>query len=485
MKKRILALVLSLSVLCSFSCVASAAENGSIQVQLDGQELTFPDAVPQAQDGYTFLPCRAVFEALGAEVSIEGSVITAQRGDTTLTMTIGETQATVTRDGQSETITMEVAPYVDSTTWRTYVPVRFAADAFGCGVGWDQSANTVVLVDVETLLAETLAQHEFTILEKLAAYDQQYKTGNWAMEAQMDMSAQLMGAQALVMDGTLQGITSATAAEAALAYSLDMTGLFNTLAAITGQTLEEMEVTESDLKMDLDMEMKMDLNSGLIYMMMGEALNEQMGLPADTWLSMDLGQLMAMSGMEWDLNELMNPDMTALLEQMLASVPLDGRSADGYDSLYTLVNQVADALCDESFVKTDTGYTNTLDLADPQIQCSLTLTLQTNSKDEVEGYAMDLSLTAPLDEQTQAALAAQGINAQAVSMAMTTAMDEDNAMTAAMQLGLDSLFSLEFNIDGAYAQTDELPDTTLPEDAQVVDYMQLLTAAMLQAGAAD
>ena len=70
-------------------------------------------------------------------------------------------------------------------------------------------------------------------------------------------------------------------------------------------------------------------------------------------------------------------------------------------------------------------------------------------------------------------------------MAMTTAMDEDNAMTAAMQLGLDSLFSLEFNIDGAYAQTDELPDTTLPEDAQVVDYMQLLTAAMLQAGAAD
>ena len=287
------------------------------------------------------------------------------------------------------------------------------------------------------------------------------------------------------MDGTLQGITSATAAEAALAYSLDMTGLFNTLAAITGQTLEEMEVTESDLKMDLDMEMKMDLTSGLIYIMMGEALNEQMGLPADTWLSMDLGQLMAMSGTEWDLNELMNPDMTALLEQMLASVPLDGRSADGYDSLYTLVNQVADALCDESFVKTDTGYTNTLDLVDPQIQCSLTLTLQTNSKDEVEGYAMDLSLTAPLDEQTQAALAAQGINAQAVSMAMTTAMDEDNAMTAAMQLGLDSLFSLEFNIDGAYAQTDELPDTTLPEDAQVVDYMQLLTAAMLQAGAAD
>ena len=116
---------------------AFAAESG-ITVQLDGQGLTFTDAVPQVKDQQTFLPFRAVFEAMGAEVSNEGNVITAKQGDKTLTMTIGETAATVTQLGMEVPITMDVAPYVDNTTWRTYVPVRFAAQAFGYTVGWDQ-----------------------------------------------------------------------------------------------------------------------------------------------------------------------------------------------------------------------------------------------------------------------------------------------------------------------------------------------------------
>lgn len=50
------------------SAGASAAPDG-IAVQLDGKALSFTDAVPQAREGRTFLPFRAVFEAMGAEVS--------------------------------------------------------------------------------------------------------------------------------------------------------------------------------------------------------------------------------------------------------------------------------------------------------------------------------------------------------------------------------------------------------------------------------
>ena len=77
---------------------AFAAESG-ITVQLDGQALTFTDAVPQVVDQRTFLPFRAVFEAMGAEVSNADSTITAVRGDTTLTMKLGETAATVIKNG--------------------------------------------------------------------------------------------------------------------------------------------------------------------------------------------------------------------------------------------------------------------------------------------------------------------------------------------------------------------------------------------------
>lgn len=105
-------------------CGALAEEAPGIHVQLDGQELAFTDAAPQVKDQRTFLPFRAVFEAMGAQVDYEGSVITAVRDGKTLTMTLDQAAATVTEDGKTTTITMDVAPYVDNTTWRTYVPVR-------------------------------------------------------------------------------------------------------------------------------------------------------------------------------------------------------------------------------------------------------------------------------------------------------------------------------------------------------------------------
>mgnify|MGYP001750501838 CR=1 FL=1 len=175
MSSRALALALSLTVLSACGSALAAEDDtmlispapSGIAVQLNGEALTFTDAVPVAQDGRTFLPFRAVFEAMGAEVSNEGNTITAVRDGKTLTMTIGSTEATLTEGGASSAITMDVAPYVDSTTWRTYVPVRFAAQAFGCAVGWDQDNQTAVIVDTEKLLDAALAEHQFTYMRSI------------------------------------------------------------------------------------------------------------------------------------------------------------------------------------------------------------------------------------------------------------------------------------------------------------------------------
>lgn len=102
-----LALALCLALVV---CGALAAETPAITVQLDGQPLAFTDAVPQVKDQRTFLPFRAVFEAMGAEVSNDGSVITAVRGGKTLTMTVGSAEATVVENGVTTPITMDVAP---------------------------------------------------------------------------------------------------------------------------------------------------------------------------------------------------------------------------------------------------------------------------------------------------------------------------------------------------------------------------------------
>lgn len=61
---------------------AFAAEAGTasaIGVELNGQAMTFTDAVPEADQGRTFLPFRAVFEALGAEVGYDNATKTCLR----------------------------------------------------------------------------------------------------------------------------------------------------------------------------------------------------------------------------------------------------------------------------------------------------------------------------------------------------------------------------------------------------------------------
>ncbi len=158
-------------------CGALAAGAADIAVQLDGQDLTFTDAVPQVKDQRTFLPFRAVFEAMGAQVDYEGSVITAVRGDKSLTMTLGSTQATVVKNGVTTSITMDVAPYVDHSTWRTYVPVRFAAQAFDCVVGWDGETRTAIVIDAEKLVDTAMEGKSFTYLEKLTAMSEKYNQG--------------------------------------------------------------------------------------------------------------------------------------------------------------------------------------------------------------------------------------------------------------------------------------------------------------------
>ena len=96
MSSRALALALSLTVLSACGSALAAEDDtmlispapSGIAVQLNGEALTFTDAVPVAQDGRTFLPFRAVFEAMGAEVSNEGNTITAVRDGKTLTIVL-------------------------------------------------------------------------------------------------------------------------------------------------------------------------------------------------------------------------------------------------------------------------------------------------------------------------------------------------------------------------------------------------------------
>ena len=135
-----------------------------LSVQLNGAYVHFADAQPEKVNGRVMVPFRAIAEALGAEVDYNAGAITAKKNGQTLAFSLGGKQLTGT-DSAGKTVTtmqLDTAPY--KKDGRTYVPVRFFAEAFGLTVQWDQDMQTAVLYDRAALVSDI--DSKFTVLNK-------------------------------------------------------------------------------------------------------------------------------------------------------------------------------------------------------------------------------------------------------------------------------------------------------------------------------
>jgi hypothetical protein len=120
-------------------CSSIALAQSSVSVTLNVSPLNLNPA-PLERAGRVFVPLRGVFEQLGASVVYDGGTINAQgRGDRSVQLHIGSTQATV--NGQPQTV--DVAPFIVGAS--TYVPLRFVSQALGATVNYDASNRIVAL----------------------------------------------------------------------------------------------------------------------------------------------------------------------------------------------------------------------------------------------------------------------------------------------------------------------------------------------------
>lgn len=146
--KKILSLLITMTILMT-SLTAAHCED-DIRVTLDGNEIAF-DVPPQIIDDRTLVPMRAIFEALGAEVTWNGETrtITAINGEKTITMAIGSHDMYV----NSNTVTLDVPPMIIDD--RTLVPVRAVSESLDCGVLWDGENRVVVIASAKTEVVPT------------------------------------------------------------------------------------------------------------------------------------------------------------------------------------------------------------------------------------------------------------------------------------------------------------------------------------------
>lgn len=477
--RRLHMLALALTLVTLMACGSAMAAEGdvlplsptAISVQLNGEALAFTDAAPVAQDGRTFLPVRAVFEAMGAEVSYDGETkqVSASRDDTTVVMTLDSALAAVTKDGLTTDLVMDVAPYAADN--RTYVPVRFAAQAFGCAVGWDQDDQTVILVDTDTLLSTTLAQYEFTLLAKYMDYSEQFQTGIWDMDAKFDASFTMQDVAPLTFSGTMDGTTAdGTRMDAAMNLKMDMLPFLNAVAELndesTGLTAEDLALLVSLKTEGIDMGLRADVGEGLIYLTISGDIAEAMEVPANTWYSLDMAALYDQMGMDYTtLIELSKSlDLNGLVQLTLGSVELNDKDAD-YTAIAALIDGAAKLLADDAFVKDGNKYTTTYAMEQDGVQLTCLFTLITKA-DEVVGYDMSMELASAVND---------GMGNQ-VTMAflMNIAIDAKNQMTATIQMDMGEMMAMTMNMSGGYTVGTTAPVTAPPADATIIGFESLM-----------
>ncbi len=141
MIKKIIAAAAVLAMTVSLSS-AAMADDGII-VLVNGNSVEFTDAAPFIENDRTLVPMRAIFEALGAQVSWDDEMKTVVSydpvSDISITMQIDSDKMFV---GEDE-FTLDVAAKIVGD--RTFVPLRAVAEGMQSEVEWDGETRTVTI----------------------------------------------------------------------------------------------------------------------------------------------------------------------------------------------------------------------------------------------------------------------------------------------------------------------------------------------------
>lgn len=477
-------LLMILALTFALAVSASAVDADSVSVQLNGETLTFSDAVPTIREGRTMIPMRAVFEALGAEVSYEDAAktVTAVRGETTVTMVIGQSTVQVKEGETARSFTMDVAPYVDAASGRTYVPVRFAAEALGCNVGWDEDDRTVLIVDVDALVEQA---GPFTLMDKVMSSQQAVSTGNQKLTGTFDGKLSVQDPELGTVPMSLTGEYHALGNDKAVEMSMDMKMDLSEMANAAGMDPAEVAALSS-----LGMDAIVDMESGAYYMNLGSLSGMLMGTtePVDNlWFKMDMAQLMEEMGLDWTeltSEQAVQMSMADTLAEVLRQVPLTDKDGD-WDALQSVTAVFQALLSDKAFVKDGDNYVCNYALtlpADGQtVALNYKLTLKMSGED-VAG--VELAANVDMGSEGMVSLSASAMG-ETMKLEMTMDVADELALsmkmdvtetTLKMDMSMDmaGMMEMEFHMNGTQTETTEVPATEPPAGAQIVDLNQMM-----------
>ena len=156
-------------ILIALSALASPAlADEAPEVFINSALITFADQQPVIMgEGYTLVPARGVFEAMGAKVTWddETKTVEVEKADTLVTLTVGGSVMKVadTANASEKSVALDISPIITEETGRTMIPLRAISEAMGADVKWEDETRTITITtedsekERESLPAYTLS----------------------------------------------------------------------------------------------------------------------------------------------------------------------------------------------------------------------------------------------------------------------------------------------------------------------------------------
>lgn len=157
MKKILLSLTIAVMFVGTVVIPVNAAEstipkNTVINVLMDGKKIKFQGGNPYSDSASRIqVPFRGIGEAMGAKVDYSGKIVSFEKGDISIQLTLGSNIAAV----NGKTITLDSV--ATAKNGRTFVPLRFISENLGENVRWDGEGNMVWIGEEKFYTQEEIA----------------------------------------------------------------------------------------------------------------------------------------------------------------------------------------------------------------------------------------------------------------------------------------------------------------------------------------
>ena len=441
-----------------------------VNIWLGGKYMTFADAVPAIVNGRTQAPYRAVLEALGASVTYDSGKIQAKFEDgSVMDLAIGSKTMTYTKGDKVTTVEMDVVPYIDAATGRTFVPIRFIGETLGLGVTWSDELKVAYVVDWDAFVEET--DKDFSNFNAMLAASMKAQAAagkNYKQADTVTLSGVLAGQEALdPLKLTLTGdsLTDGTNSSGTLTVGIDLGGYKSTIESL-GEGFTSVVDTLNGAKVEYIMNdvNGLYLRSSLIALLSGGLV------PEKAWLSVDINELYQQLGL--DMGELLSRTQSAdfTLGSLIRMICENGTL--GQTMGYMAPDQAADMLAaiykplfgNDSVKITRSGSTTTYackagmaELTKAVVSVDPSLT-ESDVKEELSGMTFNMDLTMSVRGENVTSITAnmdmalEGV----LSMTMKSKGDAKNTdMT--ITLKADEIGTLEMKIVSRLTETGSKP----------------------------